>query len=112
MENKGIHKDRGKGLGNHENSKKGRPKSRLGKIECWNCGKKINLKKDCRALKKQRDGQQEKNQEANVTGDVLQYALILSGDNISESWVVDPTTSFHATSHRKHFLDYVQGDFG
>jgi hypothetical protein len=88
------------------------PNLRLGKIECWNCGKKGHLKKDCRAPKKQRDGQQERNQEANVTGDVLQDALILSVDNISESWVVDSGASFHATPHRKHFLDYVQGDFG
>jgi hypothetical protein len=43
---------------------------------------------------------------------VLQDALILSVDNISESWVVDSRASFHATPHRKHFLDYVQGDFG
>ena len=70
------------------------------------------MKKDCRAPKKQRDGQQERNQEANVTGDVLQDALILSVDNISESWVVDSGASFYATPDRKHFLDYVQGDFG
>jgi hypothetical protein len=38
--------------------------------------------------------------------------LILSVDNISESWVVDSGASFHATPDRKHFLDYVQGDFG
>jgi hypothetical protein len=62
MENMGTQKDRGKGSGNHENSRKGRSKSRLGNIECWNCGKKGHLKKDCRAPKKQRDGQQEKNQ--------------------------------------------------
>jgi hypothetical protein len=43
---------------------------------------------------------------------VLQDALILSIDNISESWLVDSEASFHATPHRKHFLDYVQGDFG
>jgi hypothetical protein len=43
---------------------------------------------------------------------VLQDALILSIDNISESWVVYSGDSFHATPHRKHFLDYVQGDFG
>ena len=89
MENKGRQNDRGKGPGNRENSRKGISKSRLGKIECWNCVKKGHLKKDCRAPKKQRDGQQEKNQEANVTGDVLPYALILSVDNIFESWVVD-----------------------
>ena len=34
MENRGRQKDRGKGLGNHENYRKGRTKSRLGKIEC------------------------------------------------------------------------------
>jgi hypothetical protein len=70
------------------------------------------VKKDCRAPKKQRDGQQGRNQEANVTGDVLQDALILSVENISESWVVDSGASFHATPHRKYFLDYVQVDFG
>jgi hypothetical protein len=43
---------------------------------------------------------------------VLQDSLILSIDNIFESWVVDLGASFHATPHRKHFLDYVQGDFG
>jgi hypothetical protein len=43
---------------------------------------------------------------------VLQDALIIYVDNISESWVVDSGASFHATPQRKHFLDYVQGDFG
>jgi hypothetical protein len=43
---------------------------------------------------------------------VLQYSLILYVDNIFESWVVYSWSSFHATPHRKHFLDYVQGDFG
>ena len=47
------------------------------------------MKKDCRAPKKQGDGQQARNQEANVTGDVLQDALIIFVDNISDSWVVD-----------------------
>jgi hypothetical protein len=57
MENKGRQKDRGKGSGNHKNFMKGRSKSILGKIECWNCGKKGHMKKYCRAPKKQRDGQ-------------------------------------------------------
>jgi hypothetical protein len=107
MENMGRQKDRGKGSRNHGNSRKGRSKYRLAKIKCWNCGKKGYLKKDCKAPKKQKYGQQEKNQEANVIGDVLQDALILFVDNISESWVVDLGASFHATSHRKYFLNYV-----
>jgi hypothetical protein len=61
MENRGRQKDRGKGLGNRGNSRKGRSKYRLGKIECWNCGKKGHPKKDCRAPKKQRYGQWERN---------------------------------------------------
>jgi hypothetical protein len=64
------------------------------------------------SAKEQRDGKHEKNQEANVIGDVLKDALILSVDNIFESWVVYSGASFHDTPHRKHFLDYVQGDFG
>ena len=56
--------------------------------------------------------EQKKNQEENVTGDVLQDTLILSVENISESRVVYLGALFHATPHRKHFLDYFQGDFG
>jgi hypothetical protein len=61
MENRGRQKDRGKGLRNHENSRKDISKYGMRKIEWWNCGKKGYLKKDCRASKKQRDGQHEKN---------------------------------------------------
>jgi hypothetical protein len=56
MENRGRQKDRGKSSGNRGNSRKDLSKSRLGKIECWNCGKKGHLKKHYRAPKKQRDG--------------------------------------------------------
>jgi hypothetical protein len=52
MENRGRQKDRIKGSGNHENYNKGRSKSKLGKIECWDCGKKGHLNKDCKAPKK------------------------------------------------------------
>ena len=43
---------------------------------------------------------------------MLQDVLILSVDNITDSWVVDSGDSFHATPRRKYFQDYVQGDFG
>ena len=55
---------------------------------------------------------QENNHEVNVTGDVLQDAMIISLENVIDAWVVDSRASFHATPHRKHFHDYVQGDFG
>ena len=40
MENRVIQKDIRKGLRKYENSRKGRSKSRLEKIDFWNCGKK------------------------------------------------------------------------
>jgi hypothetical protein len=112
VENRGRQREREMSLGNHVNSRKGRSKSILGKIECWNCGKKGHLKKDNISPKKQGDGQHEKNQETNVVGDVLQDVLILSLDNIIDSWVLDSRASFYAIPHRKYFQDYVQGDFG
>ena len=59
MENRERQKDRGKGSGNHGNYRKGRSKSRLGKIECWNCGKKGNLK----TVELQRNKEMEKKRE-------------------------------------------------
>ena len=112
MESRGRQNERGRSPGNPSKSKKGRSKSRFGKIECWNCGKKGHLKKYCRAPKKKGERQQETTQEANVAGDVLQDALILALDNTSDYWVVDLGASCHATPHRKFFYDYVQGDFG
>jgi hypothetical protein len=56
IENRGRQKERRKRLGYHRNFRKGRSKSRIGKIECYNCGKKGHLKKDYRSPKKQRDG--------------------------------------------------------
>ena len=88
MENSGRQNERGRSPGNHGKSKKGRSKSRFGKIECWNYGKKGHLKKDYRAPKKKGERQQETTQEANVAGDVLQDYLILAFDNTSDYWVV------------------------
>ena len=59
MERKGIQRGRRRSSGNHNKSRKGISKSILGKIECWNCGKRGHLKKFCRAPKKKRDGKQE-----------------------------------------------------
>ena len=43
---------------------------------------------------------------------MFQDVLILSIENIINFWVVNSGDSFHATPHRNHFHDYVQGDFG
>ena len=89
MESRGRQKERGRSPCNHSKSRKGRSKSRFGKIECWNCGKRRNLKKDCRAPKKKGDKQQETTQEENVADDVLQDDLILALDNARYYLVVD-----------------------
>jgi hypothetical protein len=60
VENKGRKRERGKSPRNYGKSRKGISKSKLGKIKCWNCGKKGHLNKNCIAPKKQRDGHQEK----------------------------------------------------
>ncbi|MGV7988777.1 hypothetical protein PJP10_30845 [Mycobacterium kansasii] len=39
-------------------------------------------------------------------------ALILSLDARNESWVIDSSASFHATSCKEVLRDYVLGDFG
>ena len=84
MERRGRQMERGRIPGNPNTYRKGRSKSTFGKIECWNCGKKGHLKKDCRAPKKKGDKEQETTQEANVAGDVLQDALTLALDNTSD----------------------------
>ena len=111
-ESRGRIMERGKSSGYRSKSRKGRSKSRSG-IVCWKCGKRGHLKKDCRSWKgKEGDPQQENNHEENVTGDVLQDSLILSFENVTDSWVVDSGASFHATLDKKYFHGYVQGDFG
>eukprot|EP00253_Pinus_taeda_P013261 PITA_13261 len=108
---RGRKMERGKSSGYHSKSRKGRSKSRSG-IVYWKCRKKGHLQKDYRSWKgKEGDAQQENNHEANVIGEVLQDALILSFENITNSWVVDSGASFHA--HLIRILhDYRQGDFG
>ena len=59
MESRGRQRERGRSLGNSSKSTKGRSKSKLGKIECQNRGKRGHLKKDCRAPKKKGDRQHE-----------------------------------------------------
>jgi len=109
---RGRKMEKGKSLGYRNKSRKHKSKSRSG-IVYWKCRKKGHLKKDYKSQKgKEGDRHQEKNHEANVTGDVFQDALILSLENIIDAWVVDSGDSFHATPNRKHFHDYDQGDLG
>ena len=71
MESRGRQRERGRRPGKFNKYRKGRSKSILGKIECWNCCKRGQFKKDYIAPKKKRDRKRETTQEANVVGDVL-----------------------------------------
>ena len=104
MESRGRQNERGRSPRNHGKSKKGRSKSIFRKIECWNCGKKGHMKKDCGAPKKKGERQQETTQEVTVAGDVLQDDLILTLDNTSDYWVVDSGDSCHATPLGNSFM--------
>ena len=68
---------------NRDKSKNGRGKSRNSITpECWNCGKTGHLKKNYRTPKKNED----KNDAANVITDEVHDALILSVDDLRDSW--------------------------
>ncbi|KAH9314411.1 hypothetical protein KI387_023038, partial [Taxus chinensis] len=109
VESRGRQKNRGKGNRGKSNDP-GRSKSKI-KLECWHYGKVGHAKKYCWALRDKKNKEETKEVNA-VAGDVCQGVLILSLDNIIESWVLDSGASFHATPHKHYFTDFVQGDFG
>lgn len=112
-ESRGRNSTRGYGRGK---SKDQRSKSRnhhgshnSKNIDCWNCGKKGHYKNQCRLPRKN----QEAKDEANVAltsegGDTL----ICSLESKDESWVLDSGASFHATSQKEFFKNYVSGNLG
>ena len=67
-----------------------------------------HLKKDCKAPRKNTD----KNDAANVVTDEVRDALILSVDDLYDSWVLDSGASFHTTSQRDLLENYVAGNHG
>ena len=108
VENRGRQREKGK-FQRRDKSKK-RSKSRSTKqVECWNCGKKGHMRKDCRLKKKEPSDEHDSTSEAHVT---KQDALLLSCEDAGDSWVVDSGASFHATPHLKCFKEYTKGNFG
>lgn len=114
-EDRGRQKERG------NNKTRGKSKARSkskgkGKGDCWYCGKTGHMKRDCWKKKKDEkegNGNDNNSHEANVAGEILQDALILSTlDKNCDYWVMDSGASFHATSHREYFSEYIQGYYG
>lgn len=108
---------------NRKLKSKGRSKSKArgktdGKIKgnCWNCGKPGHRKINCKEADGGYKGKQESDEEADVvaTDDDWVYGdMCLSASvDVYGDWFIDSAASFHCTSNRDYFHDYVIGDFG
>ena len=81
-------------------SRSGKDKNKSGKkLECWNCRSYRSPKKDAN-----------KNNTNAVTEEV-QDASLLSIDNTIDSWVLNSGASFHTTTNRDLFENYVAGNY-
>jgi hypothetical protein len=112
-ESRGRNSTRGYG---HGKSKERRSKSRNHRsshnsknVECWNCGKSGHYKNQCRLPRKNKEVKDEANVASTSGGG---DALICSLEDKEESWVLDSGASFHATSQKKVFENYVPGNLG
>ncbi|KAF6172104.1 hypothetical protein GIB67_029522, partial [Kingdonia uniflora] len=61
---------------------------------CWTCGKKGHFRRDCPSSlsKKSEEEKDTMNLIEEVSSD---EALLLSCDNVNESWIIDSGASFH-----------------
>ena len=80
-------------------------------MECWNCGKTGHLKKNYRALRKNKN-KNKNNDATNAVTDEVNDALILLVDDSCDSWVIDSGASFHTTAHHDVLENYVEGSHG
>ena len=103
--------ERGSNYGNHGKSR-GKSKRRRSQLrglnDYWYYGKLGHKKKDCWNQKKNEGDKLDGDKEANVVSNKSdEDALLLSLESVDDSWVLDYNSSFHATPHRDHFIDYV-----
>ena len=81
-----------------------------GKLECWYCGKKGHIKRDCwnrKGNESSNNNESTSNQETNIVGELIQDALIMSHEKNGDYWVLDLGASFHATPHKNYFSNYT-----
>jgi hypothetical protein len=100
--------------------KNSRSKSKRRKdINCYKCGKKGHMKRDCPNRKKNKDNENEgSSKSANVVednsddadGDMLSVAS--TSEHPVDSWILDSACSFHVTPNRDWFDIYRSVNFG
>nr|KYP42874.1 Retrovirus-related Pol polyprotein from transposon TNT 1-94 [Cajanus cajan] len=100
---------RGKSRDNRSKSRNHRSSNNSKTIKCWNCGQTGHYKNQCKNAPKNQEAKAEANI-ASTSG--RDDALICSLESKEESWVLDSGASFHATSQREFFENYVPGNLG
>ena len=105
---RGNDRNSNRGRSKSRNSNRNRSKSRSGQqVQCWNYGKAGHFKRHCKSPKKKND-----DDSTNAVTYEVQDALLLTGGNPLDDWVLDSGASFHTTSHQEIIQNYVEGDFG
>ena len=109
-ESRGRSSTKGNGRGKSKD-RRSKSKNRQSKknIECWNCGKSGHYKNQCKSARKNQEAKDEASV-ASTSGE--DDVLICSLESKEESWVLDSGASFHATSQREFFENYVPGNLG
>ena len=94
-----------------QNKSRSRSRSRS-KVTCWYCKKEGHVKKDCYARKRKMEN--EDDGEAAVMVDKMQEidALTISDQDPRENWVIDSGCSYHMTSRREWFCEFIEATGG
>jgi hypothetical protein len=88
-------------------------------VNCYKCGKKGHIKRDCPNWKKNKDDEKEgSSRSANVVekesdaidGDMLSVAS--TSEHPVDSWLLDSACSFHVTSNKDWFDTYMSVNSG
>ena len=102
----------GRGCGGQRNNNHGRSKSRgRNELECWGCGRKGHMKRDCEFRRRER--MEEANSADVATEEDSDEAFVLCIDSCIESWILDSCAlSFHSTSQKDKFFNFKSGNLG